>query len=58
MPRQLKKIVYALNEHKLNKNIAAHETRGWVTASEIKEYGYGVAVLMIWGQESPMERRK
>lgn len=58
MPRQLRKIVYALNEYKLNKNIAAHENRGWVTASEVKEHGYGWGVLMVWNQESPMERRK
>lgn len=53
MARQLRKIVYAMNEHGLNKNIQAHESRGWVKASEIKEHGYGVGVLMVWGKENP-----
>jgi hypothetical protein len=57
MAKQLKKVVYALTEHKLKKNIKAHEERGWVQASDLKEHGYGNGVLMTWGQESPLERR-
>ncbi|WP_203363057.1 hypothetical protein [Bacillus sp. REN10] len=45
-PVTLKKLVYALSEHKLGQNIKKHEQRGWKRASEIKEHGYGVAVLM------------
>lgn len=55
--RQLKKVVYALTESALRKNIQSHENRGWVVASEVKPHGYGVAVLMKWGEESPIERR-
>jgi hypothetical protein len=56
--KQLRKIVYALNEHKLNRIIQAHQDRGWVTASEVKDYGYGLGVLMVWGQESPLEMKE
>jgi hypothetical protein len=45
-PRTLRKVVYAMNEHKLNKNIEAHEERGWKQASEVREHGYGFGVLM------------
>lgn len=45
-PKILKKVVYALNENRLSQNIAAHEERGWIQASEIKEYQYGLGVLM------------
>lgn len=47
-PKQLKKVVYALNENNLNKVIAAHEARGWQIKSEVKEYRNGVAVLMYF----------
>ncbi|WP_338749844.1 hypothetical protein [Bacillus sp. FJAT-52991] len=49
-PRTLRKLVYALNEHKLDQNIEAHESRGWKRASEVKKHGYGVAVLMEFPQ--------
>lgn len=49
MYRQLKKVVYALTEYKLQQNIDAHIDRGWVQASDIKEYHYGLGVLMVWG---------
>jgi hypothetical protein len=58
MQRQLRKIVYALNEQKLNKNIQAHKDRGWVLASDVKDHGYGLGVLMVWGQESPLEMKE
>lgn len=45
--RQLKKVVYGMNETTLNKVVKSHEDRGWVRASEIKEYGYGLGILMI-----------
>lgn len=47
-PRQLKKIVYAINDVKLKKVVSDHESRGWTKASEIKEYGYGLGCLMVW----------
>jgi hypothetical protein len=47
-PRQLKKIVYALDDHKINKLIEDHENRGWAKASEVKEYNYGLGCLMIY----------
>jgi hypothetical protein len=46
--RQLKKVVYGLTDATINKAIAAHESRGWERASEIKEYGYGLGCLMIY----------
>jgi hypothetical protein len=49
-PKTLRKVVYALNEHKLHKNIIAHEERGWKQASEIKEYRYGLGILMEFPQ--------
>ena len=45
---QLKKVVYAMNPSNLNKLIADHESCGWEKASEIKEYGYGLGILMIF----------
>ncbi len=45
-PKTLRKVVYALTEIGLNKNIVAHEERGWKQASEVKEYQYGIGVLM------------
>lgn len=56
MVKQLKKVVYALNEHRLKKNIQAHESRGWKQGSAIKEHGYGVGVLMVWGKEMPIQK--
>jgi hypothetical protein len=50
-PRQLKKVVYAINEHNLIKNIKDHEKRGWSIASEIKEHGYGLGCLMTWAKK-------
>lgn len=50
--KQLKKVVYALTEPILSKNITAHEERGWEQASPIKEYGYGFGVLMEWKEEN------
>lgn len=47
-PRQLKKVVYGLNDHNINKVIEAHEGRGWEKGSEVKEYGYGLGCLMIF----------
>jgi hypothetical protein len=47
-PRQLKKIVYALDNHTINKIIVDHENRGWTKASEIKEYVYGLGCLMTY----------
>lgn len=47
-PRQLKKIAYALTEDTLKKVITAHEDRGWVRASEVKEHGYGFGCLMVF----------
>lgn len=46
-PRQLKKVVYAINEHNLKKLIKDHEERGWSVGSDVKEHGYGVGCLMI-----------
>lgn len=46
-PRQLKKVVYGLNESSIKKVIKSHEDRGWKQASEIKEYGYGLGCLMV-----------
>ncbi|USK46330.1 hypothetical protein [Cytobacillus oceanisediminis] len=51
MHKQLKKIVYAMTQHGLSQNIEAHEKRGWVTASEIKEHGYGFGILMTFGEK-------
>lgn len=47
-PKQLKKVVYAINEVNLNKIVADHEGRGWIRASENKEHGYGLGCLMVW----------
>jgi hypothetical protein len=47
-PRELKKVVYALDEHTINKIIKDHEDRGWVKSSEVKEYIYGLGCLMIY----------
>jgi hypothetical protein len=47
-PRQLKKIVYALNDNTINKIIKDHEDRGWKKASEVKDYIYGLGCLMIY----------
>lgn len=47
-PRQLRKIAYALNESTLSKVVEDHEKRGWTKASEVKEHGYGVGILMIF----------
>ncbi|WP_163102271.1 hypothetical protein [Peribacillus alkalitolerans] len=44
----LKKVVYAMSPSGLQKNIFAHEERGWKKASPIKEYGYGLGCLMIF----------
>ncbi|UAT29961.1 hypothetical protein K7T73_15555 [Bacillus badius] len=52
--KTLRKLVYALNEHKLGQNIEAHEKRGWRLASEVKEHGSGVGCLM----EFPLPERK
>lgn len=46
-PRQLKKVVYAINKPNINKLIKDHEDRGWIKASDIKEYGYGLGCLMV-----------
>lgn len=46
-PRQLKKVVYGMNEHTINKVIRSHVDRGWVQASEIKPHGYGLGCLMV-----------
>ncbi|OCA84454.1 hypothetical protein A8F94_17300 [Bacillus sp. FJAT-27225] len=45
-PRILKKIVYGMNTHSINLVIKSHEDRGWIRSSEIKEYGYGLGILM------------
>lgn len=50
-PRQLKKVVYAINGDNLKKNVESHEARGWVRASEDKEYGYGLGCLMVWDKQ-------
>jgi predicted unusual protein kinase regulating ubiquinone biosynthesis (AarF/ABC1/UbiB family) len=50
-PRQLKKVVYAINDHNLKKVVKDHEERGWARASEDKEYGYGLGCLMIWNRQ-------
>jgi hypothetical protein len=50
-PKQLKKIVYALDDKKLNKVVEAHEGRGWSRASENKEYNYGLGCLVIWDKQ-------
>lgn len=47
-PKQLKKIVYGMNLETIEKVIQAHESRGWVKASEIKEHGYGLGCLMTF----------
>lgn len=49
-PKQLKKIVYGMNPHNLQKVIDDHVSRGWIKASEIKEYGYGLGCLMVWNK--------
>lgn len=54
-PRQLKKIAYALTEGKLKSVIKAHEERGWVQASEVKNHGYGLGCLLVWGPEREMK---
>jgi hypothetical protein len=46
--RQLKKIVYALDDHTINRLIKDHEDRGWIRGSEVKEYRYGLGCLMIF----------
>lgn len=46
-PKQLKKVVYALNLTRINKVIKDHEGRGWIKASEIKPHGYGLGCLMV-----------
>jgi hypothetical protein len=51
-PKQLKKLVFALTEQRLIKNINEHEKRGWSQASEIKEHGYGFGCLMKWKEVS------
>lgn len=45
-PRVLKKVVYAMTETKLEKNVNAHKSRGWKEVSEVKSYGYGLGVMM------------
>jgi hypothetical protein len=50
-PKDLKKVVYAINETNLKKVVADHEERGWKQASEIKEYGYGLGCLMVWDKQ-------
>lgn len=49
--RQLKKVVFAMTKHGLSQNIKAHEGRGWVAASEVKEHGYGFGILMTFGEK-------
>ncbi len=49
--RQLKKVVFAMTQYGLSQNIAAHENRGWVQASEVKEHGYGFGILMTFGEK-------
>lgn len=46
--RPLKKVVYALTDHGMNKLIQDHENRGWERGSEVKEYGYGFGCLMVF----------
>lgn len=46
--KELKKIVYAINEGNLKKVVADHEARGWQRASENKKHGNGLGCLMIW----------
>jgi hypothetical protein len=48
--KQLKKVVYAINDSNLEKVIKDHESHGWARASENKEYGYGLGCLMVWGK--------
>lgn len=50
-PKQLKKIVYALDKTKLAKVVEAHESRGWKKASEPREYKRGLGCLMVWAWE-------
>ncbi|WP_175596781.1 hypothetical protein [Bacillus sp. MRMR6] len=50
-PKQLKKVVYALNDTKLKQVVEAHEDRGWSRASDNKEYGYGLGCLMVWNKQ-------
>lgn len=45
-PRELKKIVYALDVTTLKKTLKNHLDRGWIVASEIKEHRNGVGVLV------------
>lgn len=49
--RQLKKIAYAMTEGKLRSLVKSHEERGWAQASEFKKHGYGIACLLVWGEE-------
>ncbi|MBO0959551.1 hypothetical protein J1P26_07365 [Neobacillus sp. MM2021_6] len=49
-PRQLKKVVYAINENNLKKVVSDHENRGWAIASDAREYGYGWGCLMKWNK--------
>ena len=48
--KQLKKVVYGINEHNLRKLISEHEARGWSQCSEIKKYGYGYGCLMKYNK--------
>lgn len=50
-PRELKKVVYAINDNNLKKVVADHEARGWMVASEVREYGYGWGCLMKWNRQ-------
>ncbi|MCM3242708.1 hypothetical protein M3598_08115 [Cytobacillus oceanisediminis] len=40
-----------MTKHGLSQNIKAHEGRGWVAASEVKEHGYGFGILMTFGEK-------
>lgn len=40
-----------MTQYGLSQNIAAHENRGWVQASEVKEHGYGFGILMTFGEK-------
>jgi hypothetical protein len=49
--KQPKKVVYAIDSHNLNKVVKDHENRGWLRASDNKEYGYGLGCLMVWQRQ-------
>lgn len=53
--RELRKVVFAMSDVNLRKNIENHENRGWKVASEVKKHGYGLGCLMTYGRKNIRE---